>query len=158
MAILAECPACRKKQSLRNKICKCGESIDKAKRSRRIKYWIYYRLPNGKQKRENRIFDILPESKITFNELTKWYLKLPSVKNLSSCGRIELALDKFNKVYGNQKINNIKLTELEGYQIERAGQQGSIYSEKVFDIELKKSFKPGTLRVSFDPSTTISIC
>jgi hypothetical protein len=32
-------------------------------------------------------------------------------------------------------------------------QQDSIYSEKVFDIALKKSFKPGTLRVSFDPGT-----
>jgi len=32
-------------------------------------------------------------------------------------------------------------------------QQDSIYSEKVFDIALKKSFNPGTLRVSFDPGT-----
>jgi hypothetical protein len=32
-------------------------------------------------------------------------------------------------------------------------QQNSIYSEKIFDIALKKSFKPGTLRVSFDPGT-----
>ena len=32
-------------------------------------------------------------------------------------------------------------------------QQDSIYSEKIFDIALKKSFKPGTLRVSFDPGT-----
>jgi hypothetical protein len=32
-------------------------------------------------------------------------------------------------------------------------QQDSIYSENVFDIALKKSFNPGTLRVSFDPGT-----
>ena len=32
-------------------------------------------------------------------------------------------------------------------------EQDSIYTEKIFDIALKKSFKPGTLRVSFDPGT-----
>ena len=32
-------------------------------------------------------------------------------------------------------------------------QQDSIYSENVFDIALKKTFNPGTLRVSFDPGT-----
>ena len=32
-------------------------------------------------------------------------------------------------------------------------QQDSIYSEKIFDIALKKSLKPGTLRVSFDPGS-----
>jgi len=32
-------------------------------------------------------------------------------------------------------------------------QQNSIYSEKVYDIALKKLFKHGTLRVSFDPGT-----
>ena len=32
-------------------------------------------------------------------------------------------------------------------------QQDSIYSENVFDISLKKTFNPGTLRVSFDPGT-----
>jgi hypothetical protein len=34
------------------------------------------------QKRENRIFDILMDSKITFKELTSWYLRLESVKRI----------------------------------------------------------------------------
>ena len=98
MAILAECPKCRRKQSVKNKSCTCGQDLDKAKRSRNVKYWISYRLPGGKQrreligtsieeardaegkrrtqKRENRIFDILMDSKITFKELTEWYLNL----------------------------------------------------------------------------------
>ena len=52
MAILAECPICRSKQKLTNKNCKCGEDLAKAKRSKRVKYHISYRLPNGKQRRE----------------------------------------------------------------------------------------------------------
>ena len=95
MAILAECPFCHKKQSARNKICKCGAELDKLKRSKKIRYWINFRLPDGKQrrefvgnsiekardadgkrrgqKRENRIFDMLPESNMTFQELAEWY-------------------------------------------------------------------------------------
>jgi integrase len=53
MAILAECPTCHNKQATRNKVCKCGENLDKAKNSRRVKYWIQYRLSDGKQKKES---------------------------------------------------------------------------------------------------------
>ena len=52
MAIVAECPACHIKQSVRNKICKCGADLDKEKKGRRIKYHIIYRV-NGKQKWES---------------------------------------------------------------------------------------------------------
>ena len=64
MAILAECPTCHKKQSARNKLSKCGENLDKAKQSRRVKYWIDYRLPNGKQKKESltKFTDLNPTS------------------------------------------------------------------------------------------------
>ena len=91
MGVLVEC-RCHKKQSLRNKVCSCGEDLVKAKRAKRVNYWIGYRLPGGKQKRElvgplideardtrmgsagcqkreHRIFEILPEAKMTFNEL-----------------------------------------------------------------------------------------
>ena len=97
MSILAECPICKRKQSVKNKICReCEEDLDRGKRSKRVRYWISYRLPGGKQrrepvgysiskardaerkrrgqKRENRIFEILPESKMTFSDLTEWYL------------------------------------------------------------------------------------
>ena len=52
MAILAECPFCHNKQSARNKICKCGAELDKLKRSKKIRYWINFRLPDVKQRRE----------------------------------------------------------------------------------------------------------
>lgn len=51
MAILQQCPACCMKQSIKNKICNSyGEDLEKAKRSKKVKHWIYYRLPGGKQK------------------------------------------------------------------------------------------------------------
>jgi integrase len=36
MAILAECPICKRRQAVANKVCKCGEKLDKAKRSNRV--------------------------------------------------------------------------------------------------------------------------
>ncbi|MGO9370835.1 MAG: tyrosine-type recombinase/integrase [Syntrophobacteraceae bacterium] len=53
MAILAECPQCHKKQSIRNKACACGNDLDKTKRSQKVRYWIDYIVPGtGKAKRE----------------------------------------------------------------------------------------------------------
>ena len=98
MAVLAECPGCHNKQALKNKVCSCGEDLDKIKRSNKVNYWIVYRLPEGKQKkemigtsieeardanakrrvqkREKRIFDVKLEARMTFKELTDWYLAL----------------------------------------------------------------------------------
>jgi integrase len=119
----------------------CGAALDKLKRSKKVKYWISYRVPGGKQrlefvgysiqeakdaegkrrsqKRENRIFDIKPDSKMTFNELTKWYLALSKVKTLSSYWRIELSLRKFNSEFGDMIISHIKPVDLENYQATR---------------------------------------
>ena len=156
MAILAECPLCRQKQSNKNKRCTCGQDLDKAKRSQRVRYWISYRLPGGKQrrepvsfsleeardaegkrrsqKRENRIFDMLPESKITFNELTKWYLKQTAVKKLASYDRVKLALKNFNDVFADFQVNEIKQVDLEEYQ-QRRKKQGR--ADATIDMEIK---------------------
>ncbi|CAB5119498.1 Mobile element protein [Olavius algarvensis associated proteobacterium Delta 3] len=141
MSILAECPTCRNKQSNKNRLCKCGENLIKAKRSRRVRYWINYRLPGGKQrrepvgysieeakdadgkrrgqKREGRIFELLPDSKITFNELTEWYLSLEKVKALKSYWLVKLSINKFNTVFGDLIVSSIELADLENYQIRR---------------------------------------
>ena len=59
MSILSECPGCRQKQSNKNKFCpKCGTDLDKAKRSGRVRYWIDYRLPGGKQRRSWSVMSI----------------------------------------------------------------------------------------------------
>ena len=117
MSIFAECPICRRKQSVKNKRCVCGEKLDKAKKAERVRYWIDYYLSGGKRRREpvgysikdaqaaegkkrglkkeHRLFDILPESKMTFNELTGWYIKLEKVKALASYKIIKVYLKKF---------------------------------------------------------------
>ena len=151
MAIMAECPICRKKQSVKNKRCTCGQNMDAAKRSQRVRYGISYRMPDGKQrresvgafeglnaysktdaeiamskrevqKREKRILDMLPESTITFRELSDWYLDLPSKKKLASYKNVTSCLNKFNEVFGNTVVGDIKKEDLENYQTLRAGQ------------------------------------
>jgi integrase len=144
MAILAECPFCHKKQSAKNKLCKCGADLEKLKRSKKVKYWISYRLPGGTQRREavsgegvnsysiesaremhskrvvqkkeNKIFDTKPDSNMAFNELAEWYLDLEKVKALSSYWLIELSLKKFNSEFGNMIVSQIKPVDLENYQ------------------------------------------
>ena len=37
---------------MKNRKCKCGEDLVKAKRSNRVNYYVDYRLHNGKQRRE----------------------------------------------------------------------------------------------------------
>ena len=151
MAVLAECPICHKKQSVRNKLCKCGEDLVRAKRSNRIGYWVAYRLPGGKQrfekvkgeegekeksieyakdveakrkvqKRENRIFDVKPEVKMTFQELSKWYLDLEKVKALKYYPTLRICLDRFNEEFGSMVVSQIKPMNLENYQARRKAQ------------------------------------
>ena len=53
MGVLAQCPVCKSRVSIKKKVCtRCGENLDKAKKANRLEYWISYRLPNGKQKQE----------------------------------------------------------------------------------------------------------
>ena len=148
MAILAECPICHKKQSIRNKACKCGQNMDSAKRSKKIRYWINYRLPDGKQRREsvdafkdlngysiedarkaeskrvvqkaeNRIMDVKPEAKMTFKQLSEWYLGLETVKTSGAYWRNNIALNNFNAELGTTIVGQIKPIDLENYQIKR---------------------------------------
>ncbi len=148
MAILAECPICHRKQTTKKKVCKCGQDLDKAKKSKRVRYWISYRLPNGQQRRESvasfeglnphsiedardaeskrkvqrrekRIFEMLPGENLTFAELAEWYLNLDSVKQLATHQRVEGCIYNFNKVFGNQIVSTIKPVNLESYQSKR---------------------------------------
>ena len=53
MAILAECPRCHKKQAVKNRNCDCGADLVKEKRLKKVRYWVIYRLANGKQRKES---------------------------------------------------------------------------------------------------------
>lgn len=147
MAVLAECPACHNKQSTSNEHCRnCGEWLikrqkgNKLVRNPKIRYWIQFRAgkvqrkeyvgesideakdADGKrkgQKREGRIFDMLPQATMTFKELAEWYLKLGTVKKLASYVRVQGVLANFNKVFGDRVVGTIRTMELEGYQTKR---------------------------------------
>ncbi len=155
MAILAECPICHVKQSVHNRLCPCGENLVKAKQSKRVRYWISYRLlgkqrresvgysieeardAEGKrrsQKRENRIFDIVPEANVTVTALMKWYLELKSRKTLSSYDRMKCCLGQFNKVFGDQMVNTIKPIDLENYQAQRKEERRA---DATVDMEIR---------------------
>jgi integrase len=154
VSILAQCPLCRQKQSTKNKLCKCGADLDKLKRSRRVRFWINYRLggkqrrefvgnsiteardADGKrraQKRERRIFDMLPESRMTFDEMIDWYLGLQSVSGLSSARRVKSALNNIRTALGHIEARHIKPLDLENYQIKRE-RQGAAHA--TIDMEL----------------------
>lgn len=147
MAILAECPRCRRKQAGKNRLCKCGEDLLQAKKSKRVRYWLSYRLPDGTQRRElasgedvdphsikdaqaahakretqrkeKRFFDMLPEANMTFEGLTEWYLGLEKVRALKSFHTTGVYLRKFNQEFGNVVVGSIKLADLENLQAKR---------------------------------------
>jgi integrase len=151
MAILAQCPFCRRRQSAKNKKCKCGESLDKLKKAKKVRYWIDYPLPGGKvrresvgtfeglnaysitdartalskrtvQKREKRILEMLPGSDLTFDELTEWYLDLPDVEKLRSIKSIVSVLKACNNVFGDYIVNAVLPEDLKRYQQKRLSQ------------------------------------
>ena len=155
MSIIAECPLCRLQQSAKNKECpRCQANLKSLMRAQKVKLYIKYRI-NGKQikelvgtsideakdadgkrrsqKREGRIFEIIPGRKTTFRELKTWYLKLDSTKNLKSYERIEDCLENFDKVFGETLVGEIKRTDLESYQLRRE-KQGA--ADATIDMEI----------------------
>jgi integrase len=151
MAVMAECPICRKKQSAKNKRCKCGEDLDKAKRSRRVKYWISYAMPDGRQRRESvsamedlngysktdaeialskryvqkkekRVLDIIRDHTVTFDELGLLYLDDPDIKELASYRVVKFYMNKFNEVFGSRMVGNIQSEDLKRHQEFRSTQ------------------------------------
>jgi integrase len=145
MGVLAQCPVCKTRQSVKKKVCRtCGEDLDKAKAAKRVTYWISYRMPSGKQKqeavgtsiddartadgkkrtmkKEGKLFDIREDAKMTFKEFSKWYLNLESVKRQKACWRTEISLNHFNEVHGDLVVGKIKAVDLENYQAKRKSQ------------------------------------
>lgn len=151
MAVLAECPYCHRRQTVKSKKCRskngkgCGADLEKARRAGKVNYWIAYRLPGGKQrfekltgekagsieyakaadskrkvqKKENRILDIKPESRMTFQELSDWYLGLEKVKRMAYFPTLQVYLKKFNAEFGNVIVSRIKAADLENLQARR---------------------------------------
>jgi integrase len=152
MAILAECPRCHKKQAVKNRKCDCGADLVKEKRLKKVRYYVVYRLANGKQrkeyvgddengrplgieearaaegkrkaqKKENpTILEKVPAERMTFTELAAWYLDLSPVKKLVSYDRIRQGIANFNREFGDRIVSSLKPLDLEEYQEKRAGE------------------------------------
>ena len=74
------------------------------------------------QKRENKLQDILDvqaEGKMTFKELTKWWLSLENVKARSDVWRLALGAGNFNAVFGDKRVCDVRLSDLKNYQATR---------------------------------------
>ena len=156
MAILAECPQCHKKQAVKNRICSCGANLVKLKRAQKVRYWIQYRMPDGKQRKEYagmtveeakasegkrrtqkyenpRVLQKIPEDKMTFKELTDWYLKLENVKSKAYFPTLKINLASFNTEFSDKIIGQIRAGDLENYQAKR---KAAGYSDSYVDQEI----------------------
>jgi integrase len=76
---------------------------------------------------------MLPESNQTFSELTEWYLGLEKVKARAYHSILEINLNSFNAVFGNDRVRSIKPADLENYQAKR---QKEGYSDSYIDQEI----------------------
>lgn len=139
MAILSQCPQCKRRNSLKVTVCKCGFGIKKASGKN---YWIEYYV-HGKRKRERigpsksaaeqRLREVLkartedrfiekdPAARLTLGELSKWYLSLPEVKAKRSYRRDkDSAVPHLLRLLKEEtKINQLTPGMVESYQTQR---------------------------------------
>lgn len=155
MAVMAQCPICKQRQKLANKICRCGEDLNQAKRSRRTRYWITYRVPGSRkkfwqligaslkeaqdadskrrvQRREGRIFDMVPMADSTFSELFAWYMGLESVRALAWFKALQTHESIFCSIFGTRRANSLKKSDLDNFQAKlKAAGYSSAYIDQV---------------------------
>jgi integrase len=137
MALLIECPECKKRNSQKAKSCKCGFAL--AKFSGRV-YWIEYYL-DGQRKRERigpnksaaeqRLREVLtartegrfikksPDSRTLFKTLAAWYLELPEVKAKRSYYRDQRSVRLLLPHFGDRLLKDITPATVEGYKQKR---------------------------------------
>jgi integrase len=112
MPVLAECPQCKTKQSVKNKVCSCGKNLDKAKKNGKVRYWIGYRTPTGKQRRE-LIGTSIEEARLSYSKRTVQKVERPSILNRPQ--EANMSFEKLTQWYlGNQDINGKKYEALKG--------------------------------------------
>ena len=122
MGILVECPKCKDRGSIKLKVCKCGNQVQK---SNSKNYWINYyingkrtreRIGSSKQAAENRLREIQTakaegrhikknkNSLVTLGSLRDWYLNLDEVKELSSYPRLQVLTGHIVRLLGKNTI------------------------------------------------------
>ena len=70
----------------------------------------------------NKIFDIKPEAKMSFQALADWYLGLSKVKEKAYYPILKIKLNNFNAEFGHMVVNQIKPVDLENFQAKRKAQ------------------------------------
>jgi len=134
MAILIECPNCKKRQSVKTLKCSCGVGLQKQAHKN---YWIeYYILGRRKRERigpskaaaeqrlrevlkartEERYIDKNKNIKVTFDELKKWYLELPQIKAKKSYIRDCLSLRTLSNFFSGKVVSEITVNKVEAYR------------------------------------------
>ncbi len=138
MALLVECPECKKRNSAKVKACKCGFAL--AKFSGRV-WWIEYydhekrlrrkRIGPNKAAAEQRYRKVMsartegryikksPDACTLFKDLTRWYLDLPEVKAKRSYDRDERSLLKLLPFMGDRLNKDITPALVEAYRQKR---------------------------------------
>lgn len=173
MAIQAECPRCKHRQSLQNKKCKCGADLVAAKR-RGIKYWLHYRLPDGRrlreyagdtlaeakaaegkrlsQKAEGRILEAVTGRDTTCEQVSAWYLELEKTKSLKYHSVMVYNLKIFNRELGHKRVSDLKQVDLENYQMKRkaAGMSDSYVDQEVGTIRRAIKKAADNEKLSYD--------
>lgn len=155
MSVLIEC-TCHTKQSVRNKVCQCGQDLSKLKRSGKARYWINFKVEgkqrreyvgtsieeardaDGKrrgQRREGRIFDMLPVSDLTMKKAIEAFLNLNTTKKLASYVRVASALKHVSEALGDKLVRGIKTSELDDYcrgRLEKGASKASVTMERTY--------------------------
>ena len=137
MALLVECPECKKRNSAKVKACKCGFVL--AKFSGRV-WWIEWyqdgqrkreRIGPNKSAAEQRLREVLtartdgryikksPDVRTFFKDLATWYLELPEVKAKRSYSRDQRSVRLLSPHFGDRLLKDITPATVEGYKQKR---------------------------------------
>jgi integrase len=176
----------RKQKTKNKKCIQCQADLDKQKKNDKVRYWITYRLqkkqiwepipPNqisgknsiedarasdGKRKAQRKekrlsILDIKPEATMTFKELTEWFLNLDYIKAKTYYWVLKIHLPKFNKLFGDKRVNEIRSSNLEGFKASRvaAGQAFSTIDQEVMAVRAAVTAAYKDKKVDFDTLMT----
>jgi integrase len=137
MGLMVQCPECKKRNSPKTKICKCGFAL--AKFSGRA-YWIEWRQ-DGKRRRErigpnkaaaeHRYREVMsakaegrhikksPDAVTRFDTLAQWYLELPEVRAKRSYDRDQRSVRLLKPYFGERLLKDITPAMVEGYKQKR---------------------------------------
>jgi integrase len=137
MALLVECPECKKRNSQKAKNCKCGFAL--AKFSGRV-YWIEWyqegqrkreRIGPNKSAAEQRLREVLtartegrfikksPDASTFFKDLAAWYLELSEVKAKRSYNKDLMHTRRLIACFGDRLLKDINPAMVEAYKQKR---------------------------------------